>query len=253
MAFFGRNSTRIEEAKQAEARLQNIPLPIGSSGTVIVTGFKFDKSKNKTNPDGSTKEGTPYCEMTFSVVDHDAHQGKTLRKQWWFASSANMDAAGRYEMFLNDLERLGMPRELRTNHESPAELGSYFLDQQGLAFHFQIVENPRNTLDDGKEIRLSTIEDHVPQDDSVVPPSMMSAPKDPAAVAATTPAPAQTTAAPSPESPTAQNNLPAVKSKVSHLGMEWIVEEVFADSGKVLLKNIDDPRMERITTVDKLD
>ena len=251
MAFYGRNTTKIEEAKQAEARLQNIPLPIGSTGTVIITGFKFDKSKDKKLENGTTKEGTPYCEMTFSVIDHDDHQGKPLRKQWWFATSANMDAAGRYEMFLNDLERLGLPREIRTGHESPVELGSYFLDTEGLAFRFQIVENARNTLDDGKEIRLSRMEDHIPQDDSVVPPSMPTAPKDPAAVVAptsTAPAPVSTTA-PSPESQTA---LPAKGATVKYLDMDWKVEEVFPDSRKLHLKNLDDPRMEKMVSVDMI-
>lgn len=251
MSFIGRNTTKIEEAKQAEARLQNIPLPIGASGTVIVTGFKFDKSKDKKLENGTMKEGTPYCEMTFNVVDNEDHQGKTLRKQWWFATSANMDAAGRYEMFLNDLEKIGLPREIRTGHESPAELGAYFLETEGLAFRFQIVENARNTLDDGKEIRITRIEDHIPQDDSVVPPSMPTAPKDPAAVAApTSTAPAQgSTTVQSPESQTA---LPAKGATVKYLDMDWKVEEVFPDSKKLHLKNIDDPRMEKMVAADLL-
>ena len=251
MSFYGRNTTKIEEAKQAESRLQNVPLPIGASGSAIVTGFKLDKSKDKKNPDGSTKEGTPYCEMTFNVIDNEAYQGKTLRKQWWFATSANMDAAGRFEMFLNDLERIGLPREIRTNYESPTEIGSYFLETPGLAFHFQIIENPRNTLDDGKEIRLTPMDQHVPQDDSIVPSSMMQAPKDPAVVSApavSTPAPAPTpTVASSQETSTA---LPTVGSSVKYLDMDWKVEEVFPDSKKLHLKNLDDPRMEKMVHVD---
>lgn len=232
MAFFGRNQTRIEQAKQAESRLQNIPLPIGANGTCIPTGFKLGKSQDKKNPDGSVKEGTAYAEMTFSVIDHPDHQGKTLRRQWWFANSANMDAAGRYEMFLNDLERLGLPREVRVNHETPAELGDWFLSQQGAAFHFQIVEDPRNTLDDGKSVRLSTMEQHIEPTDSIAP--MTAAPAAPAASAA-------------------PGILPQKGSKVKHLEMEWEVVDVFADSKKVQIKSVDDPKMERIVTVDKLD
>jgi hypothetical protein len=249
MSFFGRNATKIEQAKQAEARLQNVPLPIGASGTAIVTGFKFDSSKDKQNPDGTTKAGTPYCEMTLSVIDNEQYQGKAMRKQWWFATSANMDAAGRYEMFLNDLERLGLPREIRTNHESPSDLGRYFLETQGLTFHFNIIENLRNTMDDFKELKLSTMETHIPSDDSVAPPMMpSSAPKDPA------PAAPDAAPAPAPAAPAAPAvALPAVGSKVKHLEMDWEVKEVFATSGKVLIKGIDDPSLERITLASNLE
>jgi hypothetical protein len=196
--------------------------------------------------------------MTLSVIDNEQYQGKTMRKQWWFATSANMDAAGRYEMFLNDLQRLGLPREIRTNHESPADLGRYFLETQGLTFHFNIVENPRNTLDDGKELKLSTMETHIPSDDSVAPPMMpSSAPKDPAAVAPAAPvAPAAAPATPvAPTAPAAAPAvaLPAVGSKVKHLEMDWEVKEVFAGSGKVLIKGIDDPSLERITLASNLE
>jgi hypothetical protein len=247
MSFFGRNATKIEQAKQAEARLQNVPLPVGASGTAIVTGFKFDSSKDKQNPDGTTKVGTPYCEMTLSVIDNEQYQGKPMRKQWWFATTQNMDAATRYEMFLNDLERLGLPREIRTNHESPADLGRYFLEAQGLTFHFNVVENLRNTMDDLKELKLSTMETHIPSDDSVAPPMMpSSAPKDPAAVAPAAAAPAAPAAAPAVA-------LPAVGAKVKHLEMDWEVKEVFPASGKVLIKGIDDPSLERITLASNLE
>lgn len=249
MSFFGRNATRIEEAKKEESRLQNIPLPIGASGTCIPTGFKLSKSQDKKQQDGTTKEGTAYAEMSFAVIDHPDHQGKTLRRQWWFANSANMDAAGRYAMFLNDLERLGLPREVRVNHESPAELGDWFLGQPGLAFHFQIVEDARNTLDDGKSVRLSTTEQHIEPTDSVAPPSYPKPQGSAAAVAPTTaPAPAQTTA-----QSQASSAVPSRNQVVKHLGMEWTVTEVFADSGKVQVKNVDDPRMEKIIRLDQIE
>jgi hypothetical protein len=243
MSFFGRNSTRIEQAKQAEARLQNIPLPIGANGTCIPTGFKLSKSQDRKNPDGTTKEGTAYAEMTFSVIDHPEHQGKTLRKQWWFATSANMDAAGRYEMFLGDMERYGLPREIRVNHESPAEIGDWFLNQPGMAFHFQIVEDARNTLDDGKSVRLSTTEQHIEATDSVAPPSV---PKPQGSTAPVAPTP---TAAPS----QAQATVPSLNQTVKHLEMNWMVTGVFAESGKVQVKNVDDPRMEKIIRIDQIE
>lgn len=235
MSFYGKNQTRIEEAKAAESRLQNIPVPIGSTGVCIVTDFKFDKSKDKQNPDGSTKEGSAFCQIVLNIVDHADHAGKQLRKTYWFSDSANMTAAGRYEIFLNDMERLGLPREVRVGHDSPAEIGEYFLQKEGLTFHFEIVQDQYARLDDNKGIRLATIEQHIEPTDSIAP--------------SVAPAPTQTAA----QSQATSTALPSKGSTVKHLEMEWTVVDVFPDSKKVQIKAIDDPKMERIVTVDKLD
>lgn len=231
MSFVGRNATAIEQAKSAESRLSSIPVPLGASGTCIVTGFRFDKSKDKPNPDGTVKEGTPFCEMTMSIVDHPEHQGKTLRKTWWFSNSAKMTAIGRFEMFLNDMEKIGLPREIRTGHQSPSEIGEYFLSKEGLAFHFDIYADQYG--DDGKSVRLTTMESVIESNDSVAPPTI--------APAAPTPA-----AAPTP-------GMPAVGTTVKYLEQSWKIVECFAASGKVHLKGIDDPSQEKMVLVSNLD
>lgn len=246
MSFFGKNQTKIEEAKNAESRLQNIPVPIGATGVCIVTDFKFDKSKDKTNPDGSVKEGSAYAQIVLNIIDHPEHAGKQLRKTYWFSDSANMTAAGRYEIFLNDMQKLGLPREIRTGHDSPAEIGEYFLQKEGYSLHFEIVQDQYARLDDNKGIRLATIEQHIEPTDSIAP--SVPSPNVPASPSVA-PAPTQT-AAPSQAAPTA---LPSKGSTVKHLEMEWTVTEVFPDAGKVSIKAVDDPRMERIVAVDKLD
>jgi len=204
-----------------------------------IPDFKFDKSKDKQNPDGSTKEGSAYAQIVLNIVDHPEHAGKQLRKTYWFSDSANMTAAGRYEIFLNDMERLGLPREARTGHDSPAEIGEYFLQKEGLTFHFEIIPDQYARLDDNKGIRLATIEQHIEPTDSIAPP--VPTPTTVAQQAATTPAPVPST------------ELPAKGATVKHLELDWTVVDVFPDSKKVQIKGIDDPKMEKIVTVDKLD
>lgn len=253
MAFLGKNHSRIEEAKKAESRANNVPVPIGAQGTCILTDFKMLKSKDKQQQDGSVKEGTPYIEMHFRIIDNSEHQGKVLKKQWWFMDSAKMDAAGRFQIFLDDMERLGLPREVRLNHETPAEIGDYFLTKEDVTFHFNVVHNQYNTLDDQKEIKLSSVQSHIPATDSVAPPVSMG--KSPASAPAPT-----TTAAPSQASPTAPTEqsaggrpMPKAGQEVSYLEQKCIVVEAWPDSGKLHIKGIDNPGMEKIVKVENLD
>ena len=237
MSFLGRNATAIEQAKTAESRLSSVPVPLGASGTCIVTGFKFDKSKDKQQPDGTVKEGTPYCEITMPIVDHPEHQGKVLRKTYWFANSAKMTQAGRFEMFLNDMEKLGLPREVRTGCQSPAEIGEYFLTKEGLAFHFDIYADQYG--DDGKSIRLATMETVIESNDSIMPPMGMPAP-----VAAPSPTPAAVAA---------PVGLPEVGATVKYLEQSWKVVDVFPGSGKIQIKGIDNPANEKVVLAANLD
>jgi hypothetical protein len=239
MSFLGRNANAIEQAKTAESRLSNVPVPLGASGTCIVTGFSFNSTKDKPQADGTTKVGTPFCEMVLPIVDHPEHQGKTLKKLWWFGDSAKMTSAGRYEMFLNDMEKLGLPREIRSGHQSVSEIGDYFLSKEGLAFHWSIYADQYG--EDGKSIRLSTMDTVIEANDSVMPPMGM-----PASAPATTPV-----AAPTPTAPPA--GLPAVGAEVKYLEQSWKVVDVFAGSGKIQIKGIDNPANEKVILASNLD
>jgi hypothetical protein len=237
MSFVGRNATAIEQAKQAESRLSGVPVPLGTKGTCIITSFVFSKSKDKPNPDGTIKEGTPFCEIKTSIVDHPEHQGKTLRKTYWFNNSANMTAIGRYEMFLNDMEKIGLPRDVRTAHQSPAEIGEYFLNKEGLALHFDVYADQYG--EDGKGLRFSNMDTVIASNDSIMPP-----------MAAPAPAPAAPVAAPAAAS---VPGVPAVGAKVKYLEQLCEVVEVFEASGKVHIKGIDNPSLEKMVLISNLD
>lgn len=235
MSFVGRNATAIEQAKQAESRLSGVPVPLGTKGTCIITSFVFSKSKDKPNPDGTIKEGIPFCEIKTSIVDHPEHQGKTLRKTYWFSNSANMTAIGRYEMFLNDMEKIGLPREVRTAHQSPAEIGEYFLNKEGLALYFDVYADQYG--EDGKGLRFSNMDTVIASNDSIMPP-----------MAAPSPAPSAPVAAPA-----SVPGAPAVGAKVKYLEQLCEVVEVFEGSGKVHIKGIDNPSLEKMVLISNLD
>jgi hypothetical protein len=239
MSFLGRNANAIEQAKTAESRLSNVPVPLGASGTCIVTGFSFNSTKDKLQADGTTKVGTPFCEMVLPIVDHPEHQGKTLKKLWWFGDSPKMTSAQRFEMFLNDMEKLGLPREIRSGHQSVSEIGDYFLTKEGLAFHWSIYADQYG--EDGKSIRLSTMDTVIEANDSVMPPMGMPAP---APVAAPV-------AAPTPNPSTVE--LPAIGAEVKYLEQSWKVVDVFAGSGKIQIKGIDNPANEKVILASNLD
>jgi hypothetical protein len=239
MSFIGRNANAIEQAKTAESRLSNVPVPLGASGTCIVTGFSFNSTKDQPLNDGTTKMGTPFCEMVLPIVDHPEHQGKTLKKLWWFGDSAKMTSTQRFEMFLNDMEKLGLPREIRSGHQSVSEIGDYFLTKEGLAFHWSIYADQYGQ--DGKSIRLSTMDTVIEANDSVMPPMGMPAP-----VAAPVAAPV-----PTPTAPPA--GLPAVGAEVKYLERSWKVVDVFAGSAKIKIKGIDNPADETVILASNLD
>jgi hypothetical protein len=238
-SFIGRNANAIEQAKTAESRLSNVPVPLGASGTCIVTGFSFNSTKDKLQADGTTKVGTPFCEMVLPIVDHPDHQGKTLKKVWWFGDSAKMTSAQRFEMFLNDMEKLGLPREIRSGHQSVSEIGDYFLTKEGLAFHWIIYADQYG--EDGKSIRLSTMDTVIEANDSVMPPMGMPAPAPVATPVAT----------PTPTAPPA--GLPAIGATVKYLERSWKVVDVFAGSGKIQIKGIENPADEKVILASNLD
>jgi hypothetical protein len=237
MSFVGRNNTAIEQAKQAESRLSNIPVPLGTKGTCIITSFVFGKSKDKPNQDGTVKEGTPFCEIKTSIVDHPEHQGKTLRKTYWFSNSANMTAMGRFEMFLNDMEKIGLPREVRTGHQSPGEIGEYFLNKEGLALHFDVYPDEKYG-EDGKGLRFSNMDTVIASNDSIMPPTAAPAPTAPTAPVA---------------APASVPGVPAVGAKVKYLEQVCEVVEVFESAGKVHIKGIDNPSLEKMVLISNLD
>jgi len=116
----------VEEAKQAEANLNSIPMPDGWKGRVLVTDMYMDVSKGK---------GNPYVNMEVTVVEDDQYKGKTATRNWTFNETTNAQgvktsAAEKFEWFLNACEFMGLPREIRTGYEDEGEIIGWFMDPE---------------------------------------------------------------------------------------------------------------------------
>lgn len=157
--FYAKNATAIAEVKKAEARANNCPVPVGTLGQVVLVDFVLEKAKDKTI-DGVLQEGMYYAQMKFNIINHPQHKGKTLTKFSSFYDSANMTAMKRYEWFLNDLEFMGLPREIRTGHDSPQQLVDFFM-KEPMMFDFEVLaDNP--AYNDGKKLQIRRPAEQVP-------------------------------------------------------------------------------------------
>lgn len=129
----------VEDAKKAENTLNNIPVPVGWSGELVISDVKTGTTKEQAK-EGKTSGGDPYLIMEYTVVQDKAHQGKKLKKLFVFNETHNektnrtVTAAERFSWFLNELETAGLPRKLREDHDGVEDLIAWMLDK----------ENPRH-------------------------------------------------------------------------------------------------------------
>jgi len=213
--FFGQNSQVVEDVKKEESRSNNVPVPIGVSGVCLITGFMMGQTPKKTNEDGTTKEGSPFCQIELTIIEHPEHQGKILKKTWWLNPTAKQTVKDKFQRMFDDFERLGWPREKRLSLRQPDEIGSFFLEAQA-TYRFEVVYDAYAGLDDNKSIRLVQTAGQLPENDSVVPGN---------------------TAAPAPE-----------KKLVVWNEQKWFLEEDFGT--KLQLTNCENPSITKIAPKD---
>lgn len=233
MSTFHSNTTGIEAAKAAEARLGNIPVAPGTQGVCVIDSMRFDKSPDKKQADGTTKVGSHLFEVAYRILDGE-NQGKVIRHVQWMWTNANTSFADQYERVLNYMEKLGLPRELRMKHESPEQLFQWFEEHTELSYQFEVKVNPNNQLDDGKYIVVYPIPAELPPTGDIVPPP-------------------QTTAAPPAATTTTQSSPGEIKPgmTVKFKDTLWTVKEIYG-SGKAYLQNLQDPSKEELAPVQEL-
>lgn len=234
LSVFHQNTSAVEQAKAAESRTGNIPVPVGTTGTCVIDDMRFDRSPEKKLPDGTTKPGTPLFEITYRILDGD-HAGKTIKHVQWMWSNATTSFADQYERVLNLLEKHGLPREVRTGHSQPNDLFTWFSENDNLTYHFEIKHNPRNELDDGKQISVQLLAAELPMNADVMPP-----PQQPVAPVTTT--------APATSAPSAEIKAGSV---VTFNGAQYTVKEVYP-TGKAYLTSVSNPSDETLAPVSAL-
>jgi hypothetical protein len=215
--FFAKNQTAINDVKKAEARVSGVPLPVGLSGVALVTNMKFDKWPDKKDQaSGTLVEGFNYCEMELRVTNDPKHQGKVFKKQWTFRQTAKWGPLDWMGQCFDDLENIGLPRELRENFEDPQQLVDFFMkDSYNVCFNVvanNYTDNKGNAVQ-GKQVNLDAYEPNTgTHDNSVAPPETK--------VETTT-------------TPVVDAAPPVVGAIVKYLGREWTVKD--SEDGKVVI------------------
>jgi hypothetical protein len=207
-SFYGKHAVAIEEAKKAENTMSSGPCPVGWKGKCVLLEAAAEKGKDKKDDKGTVQEGNPRVKMKFGIVDDPDYSGKHFTKFWIFYNSKNLDAMGRFSMFLNDCEKMGLPRELRESHQSMDELFNFFTEGE---FVFDVECQNDDYANDKKKMVVYKEIDAVDTSTSMSPD-------------------AQDTYAPKPSAPEV-----AEGSKVKFLGEEWDVLGVVDD--KLTLHN----------------
>ena len=164
--FYGKNTVAIEEAKKAENTLSSGPCEVGWEGKCVLLEALAEQGKDKKDDKGNVVPGNPRIVMKFGIVDDEKYKGKEFKKYWVFFNTANMSAMGRFEMFLNEAERMGLPRSVREGHESPQELLQFFTDSE---FVFDVKCEADNYSSDKKKMTVTKPIDAVDSSDSMVP------------------------------------------------------------------------------------
>lgn len=190
--FYGSHAQAIEEAKKAENSMATSPTPVGWKGKCILLEAVANKSKDKPQQDGTIKPGNPYVNLKYGIVNDERYQGKTFTKNYTFSDSKNATAADRFGWFLNTCENLGLPRDIRENHNRLVEVLDWLLASDQV-FDCECVASDYTT--DKKDMVVRRSEEAVDTSSSMMP----------------------TPSAPSQSSP-------EVGGTVKFLGNDWTVE-----------------------------
>lgn len=162
-----KNATAVADAKKAENTMQTCKMPVGWSGGAIVVDAIADKGQDRKDAKGAIVEGREYVRIEFQVVNDEKFAGSKFSRFWSFYDSEKATAMDRFQWMLNDLENLGLPREIRENDASTLEdILGYFLEADVL-YHCEVKNNDFSR--DKKEVQVSQLQT-VGDDDSILPP-----------------------------------------------------------------------------------
>jgi len=211
--FYQKNTVAIEEAKKAENSMSSGPAPVGWEGRCVLLEAVAEVGKPKKDEKGNVKEGNPRVRMKFSIVEDPAYQGKTFTKMWIFNTTANASALDRFEWFLNACEAMGLPREVRINHNDPSEVLNWLLESELV---FDVKCESDDYSQDKKKMTVMAPQEAVDTSDSMVPGGEIYN------------TPPQGTTAVAPAAPA--SNWPEVGETVRFLMKEWVVKDREGDA-----------------------
>lgn len=197
-----------DKARKAENTLGGIPMPIDTNFEAKFVSVKADVDD----------KGRSYVKMDMVVTFPEQFAGKKVGNYWLLFDSANATEADRFGWMLNEMENMGLPREIRENHDDFVEdvLGWFVSNEPTCKGRVQ----KDAQANDGKRIRWakSAVEEH--------------------AAASTN----DMIGAPSQKAVSSEGTEYQVGQKVNWNGGLWIVHEIVSDG----YYNLKSPRTEKI-------
>ncbi len=142
--------TALQEVRKAERRSVGFPLNVGDRGTAMVIKCEGGKSPVK-EYQGKVTGGNPMMKMAYQIVTPEEHKGKKVYRNFVFNETVGMTAAGRYQMWVDHLESIGLPREIR--EKGPTAEYLKWLSEEPRIFDFTVVANQYESGNDNKELR----------------------------------------------------------------------------------------------------
>lgn len=120
--YYAKNATSFDDSKKAEKQVRGIPVPIGTTGTAVISDFTADRAKGG--------EQNPFIAVEITVVLPEEHAGKKFTGAIHsLYDSDKMTASGRMAICLDDLEDMGLSRETRENHTSLSQISDELLNE----------------------------------------------------------------------------------------------------------------------------
>lgn len=155
--FQSKNNSAIEDAKKAENTMMTCKMPVGWKGHAICVGAVADKGKDRKDNKGNVQEGNEYVNLEFNVVNDEKFAGSKFSNYWSFYDSEKATAMDRYTWMLNDMENLGLPREIRESDDTTMEDILNFFIESDTIYEAEVVHNSYRRGDQ-KEVKVRKLE-----------------------------------------------------------------------------------------------
>lgn len=178
--FLSKNNTVVQEAKKAENTMMTCKMPIGWKGHAVCVDGVADKGKDRKDDKGNTQEGNEYVRLDFNVVNDEHFAGAKFSVAWSFYDSEKATAGDRFTWMLNEMENLGLPRQIRESEDTSMEdILEYFIKADAV-YDCEVVHNSyrRGDQKEVKVRKMDTVATDINMSPDAVPTSSLTVGQD---------------------------------------------------------------------------
>lgn len=153
---------KFDAARKAESMAGGCSLPVGTTGVAVVSDIVMSFTKDK-----GDVPGYPIITIKLGVETPEESQGVTIDGSgliYWIKDSANQTEDVAWQRFLDDLEDIGLPREIRMNYEDIMEIEEWFKEAPRKV-SYTVIKDTFAGNKSGKRINMTRFEEEVPAAD----------------------------------------------------------------------------------------